>query len=416
MSHLRPILVIAGGFALAVAIFMTGPELDPEPPPPNIPTVRTIEADPQAIQMTVAAHGVVVPGTESDLVSEVSGRVSAVADTMVSGGFFREGEILVELERIDYQVALERYRARLETAETEFDSAEKAHRRSEELRQNHSVSESLHELAADRLNVARAALREAKALVERAEIDLARTQMRAPYDGRVRSERVGAGQFVSRGESIAKLYSVDFAEVRLPVRDEDLAFLPLSLARSGPREMPEVVLRARFAGVEHAWGADVVRTEGELDPRTRKVNLVAQVPRPYETEGDAPPLTVGLFVEAEILGNTIEDILVLPRSALQRGNMVYVVEPDGSLSFREVEILRNTGDALYVRGHIAKGELICLSTLRNVIEGQRVQSVAAESGGGKSDPPDTLGGSGVGGGRVDVPEPATGVIPDVDRR
>lgn len=396
MKLLRPILVTVGGLALAAAIFLTGPELDPQPPAPSIPTVRTVEAAPQAVQMTVAAHGVVVPKTESDLVSEVAGRVKSVASTVVSGGFFREGEILVEIESIDYEVALERSRARLATAESELDRAEKAHRRSAELRQNQSVSESLHDLAVSRLSVARAALREARALVERAQLDLERTQMRAPYDGRVRSERVGAGQFLSRGESIAKLYSIDFAEVRLPVRDEDLAFLPLSLAQGGPLEMPQVVLRARFAGAEHAWSAVIVRTEGELDPRTRKVNLVAQVLRPYQPEGDAPPLTVGLFVEAEILGETLDDVLVLPRSALQRENRVYVVEPDRALSFREVEMLRNTGDTVYVRGHIAEGELICLSTLRNAIEGQRVNAVAAESPGVETAPSDAMGGPGTG--------------------
>ena len=118
-----------------------------------------------------------------------------------------------------------------------------------------------------------------------------------------------------------------------------------------------------------------MRSEGELDPRTRKVNLVAQVVRPYEPEDDAPPLTVGLFVEADILGDTLEDVLVLPRSALQRGNMVYVVGQDNSLEFREVEILRNAGDMLYVRGPVAAGELVCLSTLPNAIEGQSVQAV-----------------------------------------
>lgn len=380
MNVVRPVLVILGGMVLAVAIFATGPALDPQPPAPQVPTVRTVEARPQTVRAIVAAHGVVEPKTESDLVSEVSGRVKRVAETMVSGGFFREGETLVELDSTDYEVALERSRARLATAEFELDIATKEHRRSEELRQKHSVSESLHDLAVKRLGAARAALREAKALVERAELDLGRTHMKAPYDGRVRSERVGAGQFVSRGESIAKLYSVDFAEVRLPVRDEELAFLPLSLAREESHgEMPAAVLRARFAGGEHTWAATVVRSEGELDPSTRKVNLVAQVPRPYEPEGDAPPLTVGLFVEAEILGEALEDVLVLPRSALQRGDMVYVVGPDDTLSFREVEILRNTGDMLHLRGPIAAGERICLSALRNAIEGQRVLAVSGSA-------------------------------------
>ena len=106
--------------------------------------------------------------------------------------------------------------------------------------------------------------------------------------------------------------------MRLPVHDDDLAFLPLSLAKAGEAapEEPMVTLRARFAGAERAWQGSVVRTEGELDPKTRMVNVIVQVPDPYEQAGGRPPLTVGLFVEAEILGNEYDDIVVLPRTAL----------------------------------------------------------------------------------------------------
>ncbi|MDE0350580.1 MAG: efflux RND transporter periplasmic adaptor subunit [Gammaproteobacteria bacterium] len=289
--------------------------------------------------------------------------------------FFGKGDVLVEIERVDYEVALERSRAQVASAESELANAEKAYHRAEELRETQSISESLHDNALNRLTIARAALREATARLARAERDLERTRMTAPYDGRVRAERVDAGQFINRGESIATLYSVDFAEVRLPVRDEDMAFLPLSLARTGAgvSQQPRVVLRARFAGAEHAWEARIVRTEGELDPHTRMVNLIAQVPRPYDPLGDLPPLTVGLFVEAEIHGETLDDVLVLPRSALQRDNRVYVVQPDNRLSFRDVEILRTTGDLHYLRGPVEAGETICLSALDNATEGQRVR-------------------------------------------
>ena len=98
------------------------------------------------------------------------------------------------------------------------------------------MSESSLDGARNRLAIARASLREAKARVARAERDLERTRLIAPYDGRVRTERVDAGQFVNRGEAVATLYSIDFAEVRLPVHDDDLAFLPLSLARQDQRQ------------------------------------------------------------------------------------------------------------------------------------------------------------------------------------
>ena len=374
---LAPVLAGVAGLALAAIIFVSGPQIEPVPPPPNIPVVRTMVADPGTMQITVAAHGAVVPKTESSLVSEVAGRVVSVAESMVSGGFFAKGDVLVEIERVDYEVALERSRAHLASTESELANAEKAYERHEELRESQSISESRHDDALNRLTIARASLREATARVARAERDLERTRMTAPFDGRVRSERVDAGQFVNRGESIATLYSVDFAEVRLPVRDEDLAFLPLSLARveASASQQPRVVLKARFAGAEHAWEARIVRTEGELDPRTRMVNLVAQVPRPYDPTGDLPPLTVGLFVEAEILGKTVDDVLVVPRSAVQRDSRIYVVTADNRLSFRDVEILRTTGDEYTIRGAIQPGESICLSALGNAVEGQQVRPI-----------------------------------------
>ena len=377
--YLGPIVVVVGGIAFAALIVATGPDLDTQPQPEQVPAVQTMQALPQPVRMTVIAHGTVMPKTESSLVAEVSGRVVSVSPAMVSGGFFAEGDVLVEIERIDYEVALEQSRANLASAQSELANAEKAYQRQDELTETQSVSESQRDDALNRLTIARASLREANARIARAERDLERTRLVAPYDGRVRTERIDAGQFVNRGESIATLYSIDFAEVRLPVRDEDLAFLPISLARVAKTgtELPQVVLRAPFAGVERSWLASVVRTEGELDPETRMVNLIAQVERPYDQPGDTPPLKVGLFVEAEIIGNTFDDILVVPRSALRAGDRLYVVGTDGRLAFRDVDVLRVIGEIAYLRAGIGAGEAICLSAPVDAIEGQRVRPVPA---------------------------------------
>ena len=375
--YLGPALVAVGGIALAAIIIATGPDLETESRQEEIPAVQTMHASAQKVRMTVAAHGTVMPKTESSLVAEVSGRVVSVAPSMVSGGFFAGGDVLVEIERIDYEVALEQSRAHLASAQSELANAEKAYQRQHELTETQSVSESQRDDALNRLTIARASLREAKARIERAERDLERTRLTAPYDGRVRTERIDAGQFVNRGESIATIYSIDFAEVRLPVRDEDLAFLPLSLARTETAgdTMPKVVLRAPFAGVMRSWHANIVRTEGELDPQTRMVNLIAQVARPYDQPGGGPPLTVGLFVEAEIIGNTYDDVVVVPRLALRAGDRLCVVGTDGRLAFRDVDVLRLTGETVYVTGGIEAGETICLSDLVDAIEGQHVRPV-----------------------------------------
>ena len=373
--YIGPAIVVAAGVALAIAIVATGPEVEVQQAVARVPVVETQRARSETIRMSVTAHGAVVPKTESNLVAEVSGRVVSVAPAMVSGGFFEKGDVLVQIERLDYEVALEQARANLASRESELDNAEKAYERRRELTESDSISQSQHDDALNRLALARASLRTALARLTRAERDLERTRLVAPYDGRVRSERVDEGQFVNRGESVAALYSIDYAEVRLPVRDEELAFLPLSIGRAvadGEATTP-VVLRASFAGRDQAWHAKIVRTEGELDPQTRMVNLIAQVEAPYDQPGDSPPLTVGLFVEAEIVGSEFQGIVKVPRSAMMGGDRVRVVTPDNRLEFRPVEVLRRTGDAIFLSGGIRDGESICLSELPSETEGQRVE-------------------------------------------
>ena len=265
--YLGPFSVAAVGLALMVVIVATGPVTEPEGDADQPPVVSFVEARPGPVRLTVAAHGVVLPKTESRLVSEISGRIVSVADSMVSGGFFRRGDVLVTIDRVDYELALEQARARLSSASSELAQARRAFARQQRLTATDAVSESKLDEAENRQLLAAASLREATAQQERAELDLERTRVIAPYDGRVRSETVDPGQFVNRGETLASLYSVDVAEVRLPVHDEDLAFLPVSLDGAlDPSVRLDVVLRARFAGREHEWRGQIVRTEGEIDP------------------------------------------------------------------------------------------------------------------------------------------------------
>ena len=377
--YLGPVLIVAGGFLLAIAIIASGPRPDRQARAPDAPAVQTVEAVRTTAQLTVTAHGTVLPKTESDLVAEVAGRVVAISPSMVSGGFFSKGDVLIEIERIDYEAALAQARAALASADSELANAALTFDRAEELAATQAVSQADLDQARNQLNVARAAQRQATAARVRAERDLERTLVAAPFDGRVRTERVDTGQFVSRGESIATLYSTDYAEVRLPVKDQDLAFLPFSLARSDPPSAArtKAILRAEFAGGMHAWEADVVRTEGELDPLSRVVNVIAQVADPYEPEGGAPPLTIGLFVEAEIMGRTVDDVVVVPGAALQAGNRLYVVDTGNRLSFRDAEVVRLTGETAYLRVDVSNGEQICVTPLDDVVEGQSVRPVPA---------------------------------------
>lgn len=372
---LFPMAIVVAGLGLAGLIIATGPKLEQQSPPSSAPLVRTWVADVQTVQMTSITHGSVLPRTESELIPEVSGRIIEMSPVVVSGGFFKKGDLLLKIDPLDYEVALEQARASLAAARSEFTNATKAHNRLLDLAKRQSASQSQQDDALNRLRFAQASIREATARLSKAERDITRTTVTAPYDGRVRTERVDIGQFVTRGAPIASLYATDVAEVRLPIQDEELAYLKLPLSGQTDQHMPTVILRARFAGEEHTWQGRIVRTEGELDPKTRMINIVAQVQSPYERSGSRPPLAVGLFVEAEIIGIRVDNVFVLPRSALQANEQVYVMTDENRLSFREVEIIREVGEDVYITGGLKRGETISLSTVNNAIEGMLVRPI-----------------------------------------
>lgn len=375
-QYFLPAFVVIIGVAVAAAIIATGPQLDPQAPAVNAPMVRTSAAVHETVQLTAITHGTVLPRTESELVPEVSGRVIGISPAMVSGGFFRQGDLLLEIDPLDYEVGLEQAKAALASSRSELTNATKAHERQLDLAERQSTSQSQKDDALNRLHFAQASLREARARLSRARRDLERTRITAPYDGRVRSERVDIGQFVNRGAPVASLYATDVAEVRLPLHDEELAYLDLPLAGTPFEDrQARAILRAQFAGEQHTWEGQIVRTEGELDPQTRMINVIAQVDAPYQQTGNRPPLAVGLFVEAEIVGHQVDNIFVLPRSALQQNEQIYVVGDDNRLQFRDITILRSVAEEIYISDGIRPGELICLSPVNNAIPGMLVQPV-----------------------------------------
>ena len=205
----------------------------------------------------------------------------------------------------------------------------------------------------------------------RAELALERTAIRAPFAGRLRAKRVDRGEFVNRGVPLATIYAVDAAEVVLPVPDSELAFLDLPLGSELGDSGPRVLLRAQFAGGRHEWVGRIVRVGGEIDPATRMVNLIARVDDPYQASGGRPPLSVGLFVDAEVVGRSVESVFQVPRGALVGADRVWLVE-DGRLVLRQVGILRADPEVVIVSDGLMAGDRISLTILESAVDGMRV--------------------------------------------
>ena len=369
-----PILIVISGLIIGSLILFTGPSLEPRAPPENKPLIRTITAKTESIRLSSTAFGTVSPRSENELIPEVSGSIVFMSPSLVSGGFFKKDELLFSIEPLDYEVALEQSSAALKSAESELENAQRNHDRQINLAKKQSISEARKEEAINRLRFAESAHREANARVSLAKKNLERTKIRAPYDGRVRNEKIDLGQFVNRGQSIASIYAIDSAEIRLPVHDKELAFLDLSLFETEKSKDNAVILKATFAGEQHTWNARIARTEGELDSRTRMINVIAEIDSPYSLKDSRPPLTIGLFVEAEILGRFIEDAVIIPQSAIQERNLVYTVNEKNRLEFKKVEILRMINDQAVITDGLKTGDKVCISTLRNAEPGMEVRT------------------------------------------
>jgi RND family efflux transporter MFP subunit len=222
--------------------------------------------------------------------------------------------------------------------------------------------------------IAAANEREADAALRQAELELSRTELRAPFAGRVRERGADVGQLVARGANLARVFAVDWAELRLPIRSEELAFLDLPQdPGADPDAAPVVELHGAFGGRAHTWQGRLVRVEGALDPRTRLAHVVARVADPYGLASGAPPLAVGLFVEAEILGRELEGVVALPRGALRGDDEVVLVNADDALHARRVEVLRTDGETVFVSAGLAAGERVAARVPSTFVEGMSVR-------------------------------------------
>jgi RND family efflux transporter MFP subunit len=341
------------------------------------PLVRVQSVETESVELIVRTRGLVEPRTLIDLIPEVSGRVVRVSSALATGGFFDEGDLLLAIDDRDYRSTRKRALAGQIRAESEARLAASHLERLRTLAGNRVASRAALDDAESRAEIARAAVLEAEAAVEDADRSLERTLLRAPFDGRVREKWVDVGQNVGPGKPVARLHAVDYAEVRLPILNSDLAHLNVSLdahSAGGDHARPKVILRADFAGEVRQWNAEIVRIEGHLDPLTRMVHLVARVEDPYgrRSEGGIP-LAMGLLVDAEIEGRVVVGAQRIPRTALRGDHEILVVDGSGRLHVRSINVIRIDGAQVIARAAIDADEFVCISDQRALVDGMAVR-------------------------------------------
>jgi RND family efflux transporter MFP subunit len=370
---LLPVTVIVIAYGVAALIRNNGPEVEVITPETQAVVVRVVTAAAEEVQLTVSSQGEVSADHSIDLISELPAKVKRVSPAFVTGGYFSADDVLLELDPTDYELVKIRAEAAVAEAAEELEI---------EKTEAELAKEGLFPMKEAKVASARARLQSANAELAQAQVDLARTRIKAPFDGRVLFTQADLGQYVSKGETLARIFSTNRAEIRLPLTDQQLQFLanPFGGGRdAGPLNTP-VTLRAKVGGQQVEWQAYLDRMDGAVDEDSRVWYAVAYVDDPYglNSEVAVTPLVVGLFVEAEIAGRTVADVYRLPRSALRKGDQLLIVDTDNRLRQRQVDVLRTDFEYVYIAAGIVAGERICVSPIETFIDGLLVEVVGDE--------------------------------------
>ena len=372
-----PAIVLIAGVA-AAALIASARKAPPRVDRPALgPLVEVIPTEVTDVPVVVSGHGEVVARVSVDLMPQVTGQVVKIHRSLVAGGFFKAGDVLVVIDPRDYDLAVERAQAAVArakvTLEREQAEAEVAREEWDGLHPGEEPTGLV--IREPQIRQAEAELAAALADLNVTKLNLERTRLSLPFDGVVVSESIDVGQFVGNGSRLATVYGTDVVEVRVPLDSRELVWfdVPSGRGTTGPRAEVSVEL----GGHDVTWDGRLTRMEAQVDQISRMVHVVVEIADPYETTAGRPPLLPGTFVEVNIFGRTLNSVVALPRYAIREGNRVWIYE-DGVLRVREVEVLRADRLQSLVASGLEGGDLVVVSSLDAVTDGMKVRRAGDE--------------------------------------
>ena len=377
IKKLKPLFILLGAFALSYLLWLLG-QVQPDPveeaPAPDV-IVEILT--PEDFQVKISSNGTTTPLTQTVLTAEVGGEVIYRSKKFSEGSSVIEGEILAKIDDTDLHLQYKNALLQLANAEVQYSlqlaEAEVAKQAWEKM--GDGIASDL-TLKKPQLKQAEALLAVAKAQVSSAEKKLDKTEIVAPYAGRIQNVNIDLGTTIVPGQPVGAIYTSSEIEVTLAVKDNDLQFLsiPMDGRKLDPSEQALVEIKSFYKGKNQTWIGRLERVDGVIDPITRMINLIAVFKNDF-IEIDKPNLPIGLFVEAQIDGIKLKDIFSIPVNAISQNNEVYIVNNDNELVSIKLPILKKYSDFVIVKDGLKAGERIVTSKLSTASNGIKVNPV-----------------------------------------
>ena len=374
LKAVLPILIIAACVVTAKVVVANRPEPQTRPQFKSVTSIEATRIKKSDYPVFIDTQGTVGASREGSLVPEVAGRIINMSPNFVVGGSFRRDEVLLEIDPRDYQIAVTLAEATFAQSRAALaEETARSQQASEDWKRLGRKGEpSALTLRKPQLAAARASLEAARAQVQRAQLDLDRTRIIASYDGSVMSKSVDLGQFINKGSTLAQIYAIDTAEVRLPFNNQQLGFV--ALPGVGDNHSSPVVFSADVGGTEYQWEGNITRSEGAIDASSRQLYMIAEVDNPYNLQSDRPPLRVGQYVTAKVTGKVLNDVYVIPRAALREEREVLIVDELNTLQSRSVNVVWKDAETAVIDQGLNDGDVISITALGTVTNGTRVRA------------------------------------------
>lgn len=378
-------LILVGAFAAYRYQMNTSPRAGRKKPPLQARLVQVIPVQKADCITKVTGDGIVMPAQEVTLRPQVTGRLVDVSDDVVPGSIVKAGQKLMAVDHRDYEILVRQRQSDVANAlkNLKVEQGNQAIAQQEYELLGEEISEEDRELVLrePQLASAQAAEESARAALQKAQLDLARCDIVAPFNAIIQDKQADLGATVSVNTNLMTLIGTDEAWIEVKVWIDKLKWLTIPRQNGNPGSKVKIYNTL-------AWGPDrfrtgrVVRLVGELETQGRLARVLVAVEDPFclkPENRDLPQLLMGSYVSAEIQGKMLHSVFPVKWTHLRgENNKVWIMDEEGKLEIRLVQVVFNDVDHVYVSEGLAEGEKLVVTDIAAPVEGMALRIVPAE--------------------------------------
>ncbi|MCE5264830.1 MAG: efflux RND transporter periplasmic adaptor subunit [Deltaproteobacteria bacterium] len=371
----RLTLFLCLAWLLAMTVAGCGTPEKPQVAPPAVEVVA-ITVQPRTMPLRVPFVAQIQSSHQVDVVARVSGFLEKIG--YHEGGEVREGQVLFQIDRKPYQAAVEAVRAEMEIRESQLWTARASYNRIKPLADQNAASKSDLDNAIGAVKSAEAGLQQAKANLDKANLDLGYTTITSPVAGVAGQSKIREGGYIAAGSQSAALTYV----AKL-----DPAWVDFSISQNEQAEALKEVASGQLVEPKgNRYTVELELSDGSRYPQIGVVNFSepsfnketgtflvrAQIPNP---KGDLMP---GMFVKVYLTGATRPNALAVPQKAVQQsanGHVVYVVSAKGEAEVRPVTVGDWVGPDWIIKQGLKAGDRVIVDGFMNLAAGTPVKVV-----------------------------------------